>query len=253
MTDKYYSASSKPGTFGKTMYNAAFKELGIDATYEPLAFQNAKEFLYWVGRNSCNKSAKGVSVSMPFKKIAWSRCDFSNSPVKNINTIKFTKEGNVGHNTDIDGFRCVMKGTIGNSRSAVIFGVGAVSESIQCVLNSLQIPYNLVTRDNLPKLRNDGQHPRELLINATPIGMSGIPDDIFTKELLETFKCVFDVVVSKEPTNLIKNALELGLPCQTGSKMSINQLIHQFEIYTGVEAPIDLFRKLLDKEGYFYV
>lgn len=89
----------------------------------------------------------------------------------------------------------------------------------------------------------------DLLINATPVGMDEIPDDIFISEVIERFKYVFDVVVKRE-TNLIKNAIKLNKLCVSGVSMSFEQLCEQFRIYTGEDAPRDILVRELQENGY---
>ena len=56
---------------------------------------------------------------------------------------------------------------------------------------------------------------------------------------------VFDTVYTPEQTLLIKEARERGCHTITGVEMFIRQAALQFEHFTGKQAPIDLFRKVI--------
>lgn len=240
-TSKYCSISSKPGVFGKTLYNAAFEEMGIDATYEPIGLEKLKltEFM-----NFARKEYKGISVSMPFKRSVMKYCDEIVSPVANINTIKILDGRFIGHNTDLFGFSQVMRGALVDVKKAVIYGNGAVSETIQFALDDIEV--NVVARGFGDLDDTEG----DLLINASPVGMSHVEDVVFSEDIVERFSCVFDVVVSKSPTNLIKIAKDLDIDYYVGWEMSLGQLCEQFEIYTGNFAPRDFLLKVLMSEGF---
>lgn len=251
-TELFFSVSSKPGDFGSTLYNAAFQELGIDAIYKPLKLQHLNDFkslmeaLQTIG-------ASGLSVSMPFKKIAktlsWTNHNDA-FQIGNCNTLTL-KDGTIcGDNTDWTGFSIACKEVINKSKGAIIYGTGAVSDSIIYALDKKRIPFRRINRKDVYLLSKDSERDySDFLINATPIGMQGIEDTVFTKDIVSKYKYVFDVVVNKEPTNLIKLANEHCKLSISGIVMSLHQLCRQFSIYTQKESPMELFIELL-KEKY---
>ena len=135
---------------------------------------------------------------------------------------------------------------MGGSKTAVIFGEGAVSDSIAYVLDCFDIQYQKFSSRML--LGED--ESADFFINASPVGMSHIPDHVFCPELIDNFKYVFDVVVSPEETKLIKIAKELGKSYVRGGEMCLHQLCSQFRLYTGQSAPQNLFWKILKDKGY---
>ena len=58
---------------------------------------------------------------------------------------------------------------------------------------------------------------------------------------------VFDTIYHPENTMLIKLARERGASVVTGVEMFVLQAAHQFKLYTGLDAPLDLMRSLIKR------
>jgi len=250
-TKLFFSVSSNPGNFGALMYNAAFKELGINAIYKPLKWEHgffAASFYYFINGMMCLDTFSGLSVSMPFKKEALDCCNYLDNTAENIgniNTIVRRPDDNLeGYNTDAGGFERAVPFHLEKAKNAVIFGKGAVANRIGYILKKYNISFFMTRQaDNL---NNQGI---DWLINASPVGMDHVPDDIFKDRIVKNYKYVFDVV-SKPKTKLIETANRLGLVSCAGTTMSLEQLCLQFEIYTGRSAPRDLFWKVATENNY---
>ncbi len=86
----------------------------------------------------------------------------------------------------------------------------------------------------------------DLLINVTPIGMSGGPDEnapSFTENEVNNADIIFDVVALPAVTPLIRYAKSQGKTVITGSEVFALQAVEQFALYTGVRPDADLFGK----------
>ena len=86
----------------------------------------------------------------------------------------------------------------------------------------------------------------QLLINATPIGMTGSPDAeklAFSVSQIQAAEIVFDVVALPETTPLINCARELNKTVITGSEVFAIQAVEQFALYTGIRPSNQLFRE----------
>jgi len=247
-TSLFFSVSEKPGNFGSVLYNKAFQELDIDAIYKPLKLRRDYDFLKFIEVMS-EIGVSGISVSMPFKKEAYKYCFRSGpevSKIQNANTMLFESEVHrpLCYNTDYIGFEESCKHLLEKSKTVYVYGHGAVSDSITYVLMKYHVEFMRGRRQADPS-----KVSADLLINASPVGMSHVPDKIFTEDTVKRYKYVFDVVVSKE-TNLIKTARSLNKECVTGPQMSLEQLCKQFEIYTGLKAPRQLFVDELEKNDF---
>jgi len=76
-----------------------------------------------------------------------------------------------------------------------------------------------------------------MLVNVTPIGMSGGPQAqelAFSEAAIAAAERVFDVVAMPALTPLIRRAQALGKPVITGLEVIALQALEQFVLYTGV-------------------
>ena len=76
-----------------------------------------------------------------------------------------------------------------------------------------------------------------VIVNVTPIGMAGGPDEhrsAFDATTIEAAGTVFDVVALPAETPLITAARAAGRPVITGAEVIALQAADQFERYTGV-------------------
>jgi len=251
-TQLFVSVSKFPGNFGASLYNAVFKKLGYNAIYKPLKCETISQFVDIV-RYAKAYSIKGISVSMPFKKVAVNLGTLDDDNVietGNANTLVFenNKPAPMAYNTDYDGFERANLDFLKKANSAIIVGRGAVADSIKSVLfkhSIISICFS--SREKLKHPLTSGDS--DWLINASPVGMDHVKDKIFTEKFLEPFKYVSDVVNKKE-TGLIKVAKKLGIPCVNGVSMAYEQLCSQWSHYTATAAPRDVFKKVLKENGY---
>lgn len=249
-TKLFVSVSSYPGDFGSSLYNAAFEYLGVNAAYKPLKCEGISNFVDIV-RYAKLYSIKGISVSMPFKKIAVNLATLQDEDVVetgNANTLVFSENdpAPAAYNTDIDGFRTACWNFLRNNcvRSAVVVGSGAVADSIKLVLDEYAIPYIPVSSRKYIEIKADW------LINASSVGMEHVPDNnFFKKEIVSQFECVFDAVNRKE-TNLVKLSRELKKPVVNGPMMCLEGMMRQFSLYTGLEAPRRVFETVMKEKGF---
>ena len=75
-------------------------------------------------------------------------------------------------------------------------------------------------------------HPKE--------GVSLVPDGLF-----RSGQVIFDVVYTPLETKLLADARAHGLKVISGVEMFINQAVLQFRHFTGVDAPIEVMRRVV--------
>ena len=85
----------------------------------------------------------------------------------------------------------------------------------------------------------------DLVVNATPLGMS--PSDLtpIPARLLAPHHMVFDTVYGAQPTPLVRAAQEAGARAANGLSMLLHQGALSFQIWFERDAPIDAMRKAL--------
>lgn len=245
-TKIFFSLASNPGKLGAIFYNNAFKYLQINAIYKPLGIGNYFEDYSRFVESMIYVGASGFSVSMPFKKVAASYCvgrDRYVEEIGNANTIVKNGDNFFAYNTDWIGFERSCFNILQKSKFALIYGNGAVSDSIKYVLNKNNIFFDVVDRKNFFTFKVCKDY--DFLINATPIGMSHVVDNIFEENLVKKFEFVFDVVVGG--TNLKNIAKKMNKICIDSILMYIEQLYEQFKIYTGIPYPKEIVEKCLNE------
>jgi shikimate dehydrogenase len=86
----------------------------------------------------------------------------------------------------------------------------------------------------------------EILVNATPVGMSATRDQsLISVQQLKGSMVVLDMVYRPLETRLLKDAATAGSVCVSGLEMLLHQGVAQFEIWTGHEAPVEVMRQAL--------
>ena len=87
-----------------------------------------------------------------------------------------------------------------------------------------------------------------LIINATTIGMFPEMDDTITnlKESFNSSQIVFDLVYNPTKTKFLKLAEAQGATTLGGLKMLVSQAAKSFELWTGVNMPVDKISKSLE-------
>jgi 3-dehydroquinate dehydratase/shikimate dehydrogenase len=237
------------------MMNTAFRRETVNAVY--LALQTAKaDDLFKLMREV---PIQGLSVTMPLKQSVvphLERTDPLSAKIGAVNTILRGQDGKFyGFNTDVAGIlgplerrlslkdaRVLVLGAGGVGRAAVfgcrdkgaeVFICNRTSETAQKLAR--QAGAKTVRRDALAKLSFD------VIINATPLGMTGLAVKNAPVSPLEpaeiNARYVFDLVYNPIETPLLRMARQKGIAVISGVEMFVQQGARQFEIWTGKPAP----------------
>lgn len=92
----------------------------------------------------------------------------------------------------------------------------------------------------------------QVFINCTPVGMHPNLDDtpMPTEMRGNSFRpgvVVFDTIYNPMTTRLLREASQAGCVTISGVEMFVRQAALQFELWTGREAPVDIFREVVRK------
>jgi shikimate 5-dehydrogenase len=90
--------------------------------------------------------------------------------------------------------------------------------------------------------------PADILINCTPAGMrdGAAPNQVpVNLDLFPSHALVVDTVYTPEQTPLLAAAAARGLRTLSGVSMFVHQAAAQFSVWTGREAPLDLFERIV--------
>jgi 3-dehydroquinate dehydratase/shikimate dehydrogenase len=249
------------------IHNTAFKHLGLDAVYLPMPVTDlaafVRDFVHPRTRQ-LDWDLRGLSVTIPHKvavKQFLKEIDPTAEAVGAVNTIVVEGEKLLGYNTDVEGVlrplneRIELRGV-----RAMIVGAGGAARAACYGLNREGARVTVLARD-LAKAQLlaeefgcDARPLSELaildwdvLIQATPVGMSGHSDEsLIPSSVLTQGRIVFDMVYTPAETRLIKDAQAAG--CQTiwGGQMLVHQAARQFELWTGQAAPVGAMMTALE-------
>jgi shikimate dehydrogenase len=222
---------------------------------------------------------KGLNVTLPHKeKIIKYLDELSEeaSIIGAVNTIVNDHGKLIGYNTDAHGiletllpFKDKISGTkvtvigAGGSARAVIYTLLRHFKPEELnIINRTQQRADTLVNDFSLKMRYDSFHTFELfppdnvetlsnsclIINATTMGMFPDIEDTIT-DLEESFneeQIVFDLIYNPTKTNFLKMAEMQGAKVVGGLKMLISQAAKSFELWTGIEMPMDNITKKLE-------
>jgi len=243
------SISSHPSNFGTILHNHAYEELGLNYLYK--AFQITELEGVLVGIKSLN--IRGCSVSMPFKQKIINfldEVDETATQIGAVNTVVNDEGKLTGFNTDYNGAMYAIKAAKANpSKSVFILGAGGMSRAFMLALTiqgfnkisicsrSIERTKSLLTNFDVTVVdwADRSEVSADLLINATPLGMKHFPEDApFSKLNLLSCSRIIDVVNTPASTNLAREAEKQGITFVPGYEIAVEQMISQFEYYTGL-------------------
>ncbi len=144
-----------------------------------------------------------------------------------------------------------------HSRAVLILGAGGIARAVAHALfrQGSLLTISARTDSRARKLAEEvgcrqvdwaARHsvtPCELVINCTPVGMHpNLDESPLHPSFLKPGLLVFDTVYTPETTLLIKEARNRGCHVITGVDLFVRQAARQFQLFTGHEAPLELFR-----------
>lgn len=192
-------------------------------------------------------SLVGLNVTIPYKSSVMqylSKIDHEAETIGAVNVIKIKRVGNEpvlsGYNSDITGIRDTLIPNLGPGiKNALVLGSGGSSKAVCHVLNGINVPFTLISREKkdfcltyseiTPELLSNSH----LIINTTPLGMfpdiTGKPDIRY--ELLDEKHILFDLVYNPEITSFLKMGQERGCTILSGIRMLHSQAEKSWEIW----------------------
>ena len=250
---KVYGVAGNPigSSLSPLMMNTAFRRETVNAVY--LALQTSKaDDLFKLVREI---PIQGVSITMPLKQdviAQLERTDPLSTKIGAVNTIFRAQDGKFyGFNTDVAGIiaplerRMALAGTkvlvlgAGGAGRAAVFGLRDKGADVWILNRTPETAQKLARQAGAKTIKREGvaKCNFDIIINSTPVGMTGNKSpQILTAEDLNC-KIVFDLVYSSLETPLLRAARQKGIAVITGVEMFVQQGARQFEIWTGKPAP----------------
>ena len=172
---------------------------------------------------------QGFTTTHPYKKAIFQYLSNIDENAKQIGAVNVVKIGSdrklTGYNTDYIGFRGLMEEATNNMRikSAYICGTGGAADAVNYVLKNKGIDFKVLSRknDSYQRLKNEGFHDNELIINATPVGMYPNSDGLLDLpyETANETNVFIDLIYNPEETRFMSEAKKHGAKTFNGLKM----------------------------------
>ena len=232
------------------IHETVLSELGIEFEYRKVNVKKGglKEYIDEVKRlGIC-----GFNVTMPHKKDIMSFLDYTDTEAllfDSVNTVEVKDGRFFGYNTDGRGFVQAIYDLDFEicGKNVVILGAGGVASTIalkleiegakkitvlnrtlssaQAIADELDECEALakeLTTENI----TDSMHDCDILVNATPLGMSGIENNFEDFSFFDSLKdgvLIYDLIYNPEETAFLKEAKMRGFRTLNG----LNMLIYQ--------------------------
>ncbi len=278
MKDTFYYNTELIGLIGhpiKHSYspfiqNYAFELMNADYVYLP--FDVPTENLKTAVNGVLAFGLKGLNITLPHKeKIIKFLDELSEeaSIIGAVNTIVNDHGKLMGYNTDaygimetllpfkekISGTKMTVIGAGGSARAVIYTLLRHFKPEELNIINRTQQKADTLANDFSLKMRYDSFHTFELfppdnvevlrnstlIVNATTLGMYPDIEDTIT-DIEDSFnedQIVFDLIYNPTKTKFLRTAEMQGAKVVGGLMMLISQAAKSFELWTGVEMPVE--------------
>lgn len=243
------------------MHNNGFRALELNCVYLPFPVVNVQDALVGIRE----LGIYGVSVTIPHKEAVipyLDRVDPVAAKIGAVNTLHVVEEGGgkllCGSNTDwvganralancmaLEGAKVLLLGAGGSAR-AIGFGLQEAGATVVLCSRTESRGRALAADLDCPwiPLVEAGSAEGDALINATSVGMNEEVSPVDAK-CAANFPVVMDIVYSPLQTTLLLHAEKAGCQTVNGLEMLLYQGVAQFELWTGLKAPVDVMRDVL--------
>ncbi|WP_438433253.1 shikimate dehydrogenase [Gorillibacterium sp. sgz500922] len=252
------------------MLNRAFAETGLPAVYtafhvKPSALAEAVQGIRALG-------LRGVNVTIPHKVDVMAHLDAIDESARSIGAVNtIVNDGGrlTGYNTDGIGYVRSLREETGfeaAGRRIAVLGAGGAARGIVWALaqggaaeiiilnrtaaRAVELAASLSGVSGA-RVRGFGMEdaPRvlegaSLIVNTTKAGMHPyVGETPLSAELLPNDAIVSDIVYNPRRTLLLEQAEERGCAVHGGLGMFVHQGAYAFELWTGLEAPVEAMRQ----------
>ena len=257
------------------MHNAAFRAAGLNYAYLAFDVEDVPAFL--AGMRAA-PSFRGLSVTIPHKVRAMACLDEVDAMAQRVGCVNtVTNENGVlrGSVTDgtgalralaeagvsLAGRRVLFLGAGGAVRAVAFAAAEAGPERVTLLGRSREKAVALaadlrraaegvdVGEGSLVFELDEALATHDVIINGTPVGMHGHDEgaSCVPPERLRPEHAVFDMVYRPRRTRLLQDALMAGCATIEGMAMLLHQAVLQYELWTGLPAPVDVMRRALER------
>jgi shikimate dehydrogenase len=248
------SFSLHPSPLGTKLHNAGYRARGIPFTYVPFEVRD----LAGAVSGARALGIRGVGIAHPYKQQIMPLLDAIDplaAKIGAVNTVVNDAGRLTGHNTDwVGAVRALEEvGPLASSR-VLLLGAGGAGRAVAYGLKERGARVTIANRDvaraeelaravgaearGLAEAERAGEY--DVVVNATTLGMvdvdlrSPVPEGALRPGLV-----VMDIVYKPLETSLLASARARGARVVHGGRMLLYQAAVQFELYTGLPAPLE--------------
>ena len=213
-------------SFSQAYFNNKFKNEALDCffiNFDIEKLESIKDILIQY------PDLQGFTITHPYKKEIFRYLSFVDENAKEIgavNVVKIDSERKLhGYNTDYIGFQGLLEEATANMcrKSAYVCGTGGAADAVNYVLKNKGSEIKVLSRknDSYQRLKDEGFHDNELIINATPVGMYPKYDEMpdLPYETANETNVFIDLIYNPEETMFMKEAKKHGAKAYNGLKM----------------------------------
>lgn len=249
------------------LHRAALAAVGLRGSY--VAIDVAPGELGSALEAAFERGITGLSVTMPHKQAVAMLVSRASPLVERLaacNTVSFDGRSSFGDNTDGQGVLAALQRDAGFAPQrcrAVVIGAGGVARAaIEALAGAGAAEIVVVNRTHEPALAAAALAPgvgrvggiaavasADLVVQATSLGMAGTPLATACPvpgHLLDGHQLVLDLVSVPKLTPLLALAASRGCAVLDGTTVLLHQAARQFELWTGLAAPLEAMRAALD-------
>lgn len=213
-------------SFSKAYFNNKFKNEELNCffiNFDIEKLESLKDILVQY------PDLQGFTTTHPYKKAIFNYLEYVDENARQIgavNVVKIDSERKLaGYNTDYIGFEGLLEEALNgkNMKKAYICGTGGASAAVKFVFEKKNIEFEVLSRKNksYQNLKDSGFNDKELIINATPVGM--YPDGNKMLDLpyatANNTNVFIDLIYNPEETMFMKEAKKHGAKTYNGLKM----------------------------------
>ncbi|WP_282073845.1 shikimate dehydrogenase family protein [Polaribacter atrinae] len=219
-------------SFSRGYFTEKFEKLDLQkCKYVNFDLQKIEDFPAVIKQGG--DSLGGINVTIPYKEEVMkylNKLDKTAKAVGAVNTIKFTKRGNLkGYNSDVVGFeKSIFPLIKKHHKRALILGTGGASKAIAYALKKNDIKFKFVSRNPNGKkeisyqdLTEEVMGEYQIIINSSPVGTSpntekcpDIPYQFITENHL-----LYDLIYNPEVTTFLAKGKVQGATIKNGYEM----------------------------------
>jgi 3-dehydroquinate dehydratase / shikimate dehydrogenase len=255
------------------LLNTAMRASGFDGLYVPFRVPRGSDLGAFI-KAFDSLPVRGYSVTIPHKEAA-AELPAQKDPAVVLthaaNTVVRGEAGFATYNTDYEGVLDALRANLPlaqdggpttlHSKTVLLLGAGGVARAVAYGLHREGALVTIANRtpERAHRLAEDvgcrtidwaGRHSvlADLLVNCTSVGMHpNVDESPIHPSYLKPGLVVFDTVYVPETTLLVKESRSRGCHVITGVELFVRQAALQFRLFTGLEPPLELMRKIVKR------